>query len=77
MSPPTASLNLSGQSPLRVYLPGKGEVALTQTDYLATGGAANALNNHADEAWQSLGPLGGSPPTSGTCTVAQSSWPND
>ena len=27
-------------------------------DYLATGGAANALNNHADEAWQSLGPLG-------------------
>ena len=28
-------------------------------DYLATGGAANALNNHADEAWQSLGPLGG------------------
>ena len=27
-------------------------------DYLATGGAASALNNHADEAWQSLGPLG-------------------
>ena len=26
-------------------------------DYLATGGAANALDNHADEAWQSLGPL--------------------
>ena len=26
-------------------------------DYLATGGAASALNNHADEAWQSLGPL--------------------
>jgi DNA-binding helix-hairpin-helix protein with protein kinase domain len=38
MSPPTASLNLSGQSPLRVYLPGKGEVTLAQTDYLATGG---------------------------------------
>lgn len=34
----TTSLNLSGQSPLRVHLPGKGEVALTQTDYLATGG---------------------------------------
>ena len=27
-------------------------------DYLATGGAASALNNHADEAWQSLGALG-------------------
>lgn len=36
MSP--TSLNLSAQSPLRVFLPGKGEVALTQTDYLATGG---------------------------------------
>ncbi|OGB29653.1 MAG: hypothetical protein A3F78_02515 [Burkholderiales bacterium RIFCSPLOWO2_12_FULL_61_40] len=34
----TSSLNLSGQSPTRVFLPGKGEVALTQTDYLATGG---------------------------------------
>ena len=34
----TTSLNLSGQSPLRAHLPGKGEVALTQTDYLATGG---------------------------------------
>ncbi|MBK6592422.1 MAG: hypothetical protein IPG23_06585 [Burkholderiales bacterium] len=34
----TTSINLSGQSPLRVFLPGKGEVALTQTDYLATGG---------------------------------------
>ncbi len=34
----TTSLHLSGQSPLRVFLPGKGEVALTQTDYLATGG---------------------------------------
>lgn len=34
----TTSLNLSSQSPLRVYLPGKGAVALTQTDYLATGG---------------------------------------
>jgi hypothetical protein len=35
----TTSLNFSGQqSPLRVHLPGKGEVALTQTDYLATGG---------------------------------------
>jgi hypothetical protein len=34
----STSLNLSGQSPLRVHLPGKGEVALTQTDYLATGG---------------------------------------
>lgn len=27
-------------------------------DYAATGGAAQALDNHADEAWQSLGPLG-------------------
>ncbi len=27
-------------------------------DYNATGGAASALNNHADEAWLSLGPLG-------------------
>ena len=34
----TTSLNLCAQSPLRVHLPGKGEVALTQTDYLATGG---------------------------------------
>ncbi|MDP3653133.1 MAG: hypothetical protein Q8R67_15760 [Rhodoferax sp.] len=34
----TVSLNLSAQSPQRVFLPGKGEVALTQTDYLATGG---------------------------------------
>lgn len=34
----TTSLNFSGQSPQRVFLPGKGEVALTQTDYLATGG---------------------------------------
>lgn len=32
------SLNLGGPSPLRVFLPGKGEVNLTQTDYLATGG---------------------------------------
>ncbi len=34
----TTSLNLSAPSPLRVHLPGKGEVVLTQTDYLATGG---------------------------------------
>lgn len=34
----TTSFNLGGQSPLRVHLPGKGEVSLTQTDYLATGG---------------------------------------
>jgi WD40 repeat protein len=36
-----------------------GSRAIDLEDYLATGGAANALNNHADEAWQSLGPLGG------------------
>lgn len=34
----TTSLHLAGQQPLRVFLPGKGDVALTQTDYLATGG---------------------------------------
>jgi WD40 repeat protein len=28
-------------------------------DYAATGGAASALNDHADEAWASLGTLGG------------------
>jgi WD40 repeat protein len=36
-----------------------GSRPLDLEDYLATGGAANALNNHADEAWQSLGALGG------------------
>lgn len=34
----TTSLHRAGQQPLRVFLPGKGDVALTQTDYLATGG---------------------------------------
>ncbi len=32
------SHNLAGPQPQTVYLPGKGEVALSQTDYLATGG---------------------------------------
>ena len=31
-------LKVGSSSPLRVFLPGKGEVALSQTDYLATGG---------------------------------------
>lgn len=35
-----------------------GNRAIDLEDYAATGGAAQALDNHADEAWQSLGALG-------------------
>ena len=35
-----------------------GSRAIDLEDYTATGGAAQALDNHADEAWQSLGELG-------------------
>ncbi len=35
-----------------------GSRSIDLKDYLATGGAASALNDHADEACQSLGPLG-------------------